>query len=73
MPSSSLPTAMLERTGFPGSDRSTARELTDTERDRIKRRAHALWREAGYPKGRDRELWEQAELQILKGYRNFRG
>ncbi|MBB6307578.1 DUF2934 domain-containing protein [Xanthobacter tagetidis] len=41
--------------------------LTEVERDRIKRRAHALWREAGSPQGRDREFWERAELQVLKG------
>ncbi|RLP81255.1 DUF2934 domain-containing protein [Xanthobacter tagetidis] len=41
--------------------------MTEVERDRIKRRAHALWREAGSPQGRDREFWERAELQVLKG------
>lgn len=41
--------------------------LTDWERDQIKRRAYALWCEAGRPQGQDRELWEQAELQVLKG------
>ncbi len=42
-------------------------QLSDWERDRIRRRAHALWCEAGFPQGRDRELWAQAELQVLKG------
>lgn len=42
--------------------------LTDWQRDEIKRRAHALWYEAGRPQGRDREFWEQAELQVLKGH-----
>lgn len=46
-------------------------ELSDTERDRIRRRAHALWREAGYPQGRDREHWEQAKLQVLKQLRSY--
>lgn len=41
--------------------------LTDTERERIGRRARAMWWEAGCPDGRDREFWEQAELQVLKG------
>lgn len=41
-------------------------QLTETERDQIKRRAYALWCEAGRPQGQDRELWEQAELQVLK-------
>ena len=41
--------------------------LTRWEHDQIKRRAHGLWREAGSPQGRDREFWEQAELQVLKG------
>lgn len=41
--------------------------LTDWERDRIRRRAHALWCEAGFPDGRDREFWARAELQVLKG------
>lgn len=41
--------------------------LSDWERDRIRRRAHALWCEAGFPAGRDREFWAQAELQVLKG------
>lgn len=40
--------------------------LSDTERDQIRRRAYGLWREAGCPQGRDREFWEQAELQVLK-------
>ena len=42
--------------------------FTAWERDQIKRRAYALWKEAGCPQGQDRELWEQAELQILKGH-----
>lgn len=49
------------------ADPKAAGGLTETERDRIKRRAHGLWREAGSPQGRDREFWEQAELQVLKG------
>lgn len=40
--------------------------LSDAERDQIRRRAYGLWREAGCPDGRDREFWEQAELQVLK-------
>ncbi|MFG1301808.1 DUF2934 domain-containing protein [Xanthobacter sp. V3C-3] len=45
--------------------------LSDTERDQIRRRAHGLWREAGSPQGRDREFWEQAELQVLKARGTF--
>ncbi|MDI4666320.1 DUF2934 domain-containing protein [Xanthobacter autotrophicus] len=50
----------------PASD-TAASGLTPTEREQISRRARALWREEGCPQGRDRELWAQAELQILKG------
>lgn len=45
--------------------------LTETERDQIRRRAHALWREQGCPQGRDREFWAHAEMEILKGRRAF--
>lgn len=45
-----------------------AQGLTASERDLIKRRAYALWKEAGCPQGQDRHFWEQAELQILKGH-----
>ncbi|MFG1288874.1 DUF2934 domain-containing protein [Xanthobacter versatilis] len=44
-----------------------AEGLTTTEREQISRRARALWQEEGFPQGRDRELWAQAELQVLKG------
>lgn len=36
------------------------------ERDQIRRRARAIWREEGCPSGRDREHWALAELQVLK-------
>lgn len=45
--------------------------LTDTERDQIRRRAHAIWREEGCPQGRDRAHWEQAEFEVLKGRRSY--
>lgn len=45
---------------------TAASGLSDAERDQIRRRAYGLWREAGCPQGRDREFWEQAELQVLK-------
>ncbi|MFS8038825.1 DUF2934 domain-containing protein [Xanthobacter sp. AM11] len=45
--------------------------LTETERDQIRRRAHAIWREEGYPQGRDREHWERAQMQVLKGRRPY--
>lgn len=40
--------------------------MTDYERDQIRRRARAIWREEGCPTGRDREHWAMAELQVLK-------
>ncbi|MDQ0505406.1 DUF2934 domain-containing protein [Xanthobacter agilis] len=40
--------------------------LSLTERDQIRRRARAIWREEGCPNGRDREHWALAELQVLK-------
>ncbi|MFG1374515.1 DUF2934 domain-containing protein [Xanthobacter oligotrophicus] len=46
---------------------AAAQGLTATEREQIGRRARALWQEEGFPQGRDRELWAQAELQVLKG------
>ncbi|MFG1375406.1 DUF2934 domain-containing protein [Xanthobacter autotrophicus] len=45
---------------------AAAQGLTATEREQIGRRARALWQEEGCPQGRDRELWAQAELQVLK-------
>lgn len=45
----------------PGGD-----GLSLTERDQIRRRARAIWREEGCPQGRDREHWERAELEVLK-------
>lgn len=45
--------------------------LSNTELDRIRWRAHALWREDGCPQGRDREYWERAELEVLKGRRSY--
>lgn len=49
-----------------GPQGAFAEGLTSWERDQIKHRAYALWWEAGRPQGQDRELWEQAELQVLK-------
>lgn len=51
---------------------SSPNGLTATEREQISRRARALWQEEGFPQGRDRELWAQAELQVLKGRTAFR-
>lgn len=51
--------------------RGVGEGLTETERDLIRRRAHAIWCEEGYPQGRDREHWEKAELQVLKGRRSY--
>ncbi|MGE4373439.1 MAG: hypothetical protein AB7E29_11190 [Xanthobacter sp.] len=42
--------------------------LTGWERDRIRRRALALWWEDGCPQWRGREHWAQAKLQMLKSY-----
>lgn len=55
----------------PGQTATAIQGLSDTERDRIRWRAHALWREDGCPQGRDREYWERAELEILKGRRSY--
>ncbi|UJX44894.1 DUF2934 domain-containing protein [Xanthobacter sp. YC-JY1] len=55
----------------PGPATNALSGLSDTERDRIRWRAHALWREDGCPQGRDREYWERAELEILKGRRSY--
>lgn len=41
--------------------------LSQPEQDAIRRRAHEIWAEEGYPHGRDREHWQQAEMEILKG------
>lgn len=46
--------------------RTGAEALTEFERDQIRRRARAIWREEGCPKGRDHEHWAMAELQVLK-------
>ncbi len=32
--------------------------------DRIRKRAHALWEQAGQPQGREDEFWHQAEHEI---------
>lgn len=49
-----------------GSAPQTAGGLSFYERDRIRRRARAIWLEEGRPQGRDREHWALAELQVLK-------
>ncbi|MFG1477775.1 DUF2934 domain-containing protein [Xanthobacter sp. V4C-4] len=40
--------------------------LSFHERDQIRRRARAIWREEGCPDGKDREHWARAELEVLK-------
>ncbi len=55
----------------PGRAANAVQGLSDTELDRIRWRAHALWREDGCQQGRDREYWERAELEILKGRRSY--
>ncbi|QRG04949.1 DUF2934 domain-containing protein [Xanthobacter dioxanivorans] len=63
---------MPQTTSTPEKSADIAlRGLTETERDQIRRRAHAIWREEGYPQGRDRAHWEMAELQVLKGRRSY--
>ena len=39
-----------------------------TEReDRIRRRAHELWQQAGEPEGQDARFWREAEQEIERG------
>ncbi len=42
--------------------------LSTWERERIRSRAFAMWRDDGFPKTRRREHWGLAQLQMLKGY-----
>ncbi|QOZ69147.1 DUF2934 domain-containing protein [Bradyrhizobium arachidis] len=35
--------------------------------EKIRRRAHALWEDAGRPIGRDLEFWLSAEREFLRG------
>ncbi len=51
---------------MPVSAPAAADGLSPSERDQIRRRARAIWREEGCPSGRDREHWALAELQVLK-------
>lgn len=37
----------------------------DVVMDRIRRRAHELWEDAGRPCGRDMEFWQQAETEVV--------
>ncbi|MFG1418642.1 DUF2934 domain-containing protein [Xanthobacter sp. V0B-10] len=50
----------------PASAPAATDGLSPFERDQIRRRARAIWREEGCPSGRDREHWALAELQVLK-------
>ncbi len=43
----------------------TMDRTSDTElQERIRRRAHQLWEQAGRPDGREDEFWYQAEREI---------
>ncbi|WP_234051002.1 MULTISPECIES: DUF2934 domain-containing protein [unclassified Xanthobacter] len=53
-------------TTSPAASESGRAALSEFERDQIRRRARAIWREEGCPAGRDREHWALAELQVLK-------
>lgn len=41
-------------------------DMTERE-DRIRRRAHELWEEAGQPSGEDERFWREAEQEIDQG------
>ena len=41
--------------------------MTDDREDKIRRRAHELWQQAGQPDGRPDDHWYQAEREIDHG------
>jgi len=62
-----MPSQLEQPPGQAMKDQEAAKAgLTDWERDRIRRRAYAIWCERGYPNGQDHEIWAEAELQELK-------
>jgi hypothetical protein len=38
--------------------------MLDNRREQVSKRAYAIWEAEGYPHGRDREHWRQAEAEI---------
>jgi hypothetical protein len=38
--------------------------VTDDRQERIRRRAHAIWEQAGRPEGAHHEHWEQATAEV---------
>jgi hypothetical protein len=38
--------------------------------DRVRRRAHALWEEAGRPLGRNAEIWDLAHQEMTQAVAN---
>ncbi len=42
--------------------------LSTWERERIRSRAFAMWREEGFPATRRQEQWGLAQLQMIKSY-----
>ncbi|MGQ3676495.1 hypothetical protein ACT6QH_13485 [Xanthobacter sp. TB0139] len=73
MPHTSRETATRAASAHGASSRTEGQAeeqggLTGWERDRVRRRALALWWEDGCPQWRGREHWAQAQLQMLKRY-----
>jgi magnesium-transporting ATPase (P-type) len=47
-------------------DRSTDDATGEQDHDAVSRRAYGLWEEAGQPKGRDQQFWQQAEAELAQ-------
>ena len=45
-------------------DPTTEAYVTDDRQDRIRRRAHAIWEQAGRPEGAHQEHWDQAAAEV---------
>ena len=41
--------------------------MTDEREDKIRKRAYALWQQAGAPEGKPDDHWYQAEREIDQG------
>ncbi len=66
--SSSETTATGDKPPMQGEDKLQG--LSRWERERIRSRAFAMWRDAGFPHTQRRDHWGLAQLQMLKGYPN---
>lgn len=56
----------------PGAPPSRPIELSDGLRERIARKAYALWEQRGRREGRDVEDWFDAEAQVMEEMRAAR-